>query len=102
MPGDAVRVVTDDRAIRALSSSDEMRDLLMDLAAPVVTRAQYAAPRRTGAGAASIRAEPVLDIDSWTVRIGWERVQYHMYFHERGTRYLPATNFLEESLEEGL
>jgi HK97 gp10 family phage protein len=96
---DNVRVVVGDRAIRALSSSNEMRDLLMDLAEPVVRGAQALAPKRSGRGAESIRAEPVRDGEAWTVRVSWTRDRYYMYFHDRGTVHMPAREFLERALE---
>lgn len=96
---DNVRVVTDERAVRALSSSNEMRDLLLELAEPVVARAKALAPKATGRGAASIRSEPVLDGDEWTVRVSWERDQFHMYFRDRGTVYQSGSEFLERALE---
>lgn len=102
MASEQVRVIVDERAVRALSSSDDMRDLLLEVAEPVVDRARMRAPKKTGRGAESIRSEPVLDMDAWTVRVSWEREQYHMYFRERGTRYQSADPFLEAALEEGL
>lgn len=97
-----VRVVTDERALRALSSSDDMRDLLMEEAEPVERRMEMLAPKRTGAGARSIRREPVLDVESWVVRISWTRDHYYLYFHDRGTVNMRATPFLEEALAEEL
>jgi len=100
MPDD-IRVVHDESAYRALMTSDDLRDFLMEEAAPVVERAKSPgyAPRRTGAGAESIRAEPVVDIDEWTVRVSWTRDRFYMYFHNEGTDRLRATNFLERALE---
>lgn len=98
-----VRVVIGDAAVRALSSSDEMRDLLLDLAEPVVREAKAGAPRKTGAGAASIRSEPVRDeFGHWTVRVSWGRDFYYMYFHERGWERNPGRDFLEQALERAI
>jgi hypothetical protein len=102
MPDSTVRVVLDERAIRALSSSDEMRDLLLEEAQPIATDAAVRAPKRTGAGAGSIRAESVVDFDEWTARVSWTRAHYYMYFHDRGTKYVQARRFLEEALEGAL
>jgi hypothetical protein len=96
---DNVRVVVDERAVHALTSSDEMRDLLLEVADPVVARAKFFAPKDTGRGAESITSEAVVDIDEWTVRVSWTRDQYHMYFRDRGTVYQTGTQFLERALE---
>ena len=101
MPDD-VHVVLDESAIRDLSASDEMRDALMDIADPVVLTARALAPKRSGRGAESIRAEPVFDSADreWTVRISWTRDHYYLYFHDHGTRQLPAREFLEAALRK--
>lgn len=77
----------------------EVRDLVMAAAdREAVPRAQAAAPKLSGAGAASIHAEAVLDGPEWTARISWERHRYYMDFHERGTRYLDPRPFLVPSV----
>lgn len=98
MPSD-VRVVLNDAAIAALADNPEVRDLLLKAAEPAVRRAQATAPHRTGLGAASIHAEAVLDGPGWTVRVGWERDRYYMFFHERGTKHLDARPFLVPGFE---
>jgi hypothetical protein len=101
MPDADVVVVLDEDGFRELRSSDDMRDFLMEQAGPVVERARLRAPKRTGRGAESIRAEPVMDsfLDEWTVRVSWTRERYYMYFHNEGTIYLPELGFLEAALE---
>lgn len=96
---DNVRVDVDVAAVRSIVSSDDMRDFLMEEAKPVVARAQLLAPKKTGAGAASIRSEPVVDFDEWTVRVSWDRDHYYLYFRDRGTVYQSAAPFLEQALE---
>ncbi|MET8908386.1 HK97-gp10 family putative phage morphogenesis protein [Micromonospora sp. NPDC004551] len=97
-----VRVDVHERAVREVASSEDLRDLLMETGEPIEQRAAGLAPKRTGAGAASIRREPVLDGFAWTVRISWDREHYYMYFHDRGTERLPARPFLEPALEAAI
>ena len=101
---DNVRVVLHHREIQALAASPEMRDELLDAAGPVVSRARAGAPKDTGEGAASIRADAVMDdaVNEWTVRISWTRQRYYMIFHDGGTKHLAARRFLEEALEGAL
>jgi HK97 gp10 family phage protein len=99
---DNVRVDVDEQAVHAVAASLDLRDLLMESARPIVGSAQALAPKKTGAGAESIRSEPVLDGDQWTVRISWDRAHFYLYFHDRGTVHLPARPFLEPALEAAL
>lgn len=101
MPED-VRVDVDKRAVEQLARSVDVRDLLLDSAEPIVGRARLGAPKASTEGAASIRAEPVLDGPDWTVRISWDRDHFYLYFHDRGTVRLPARPFLEPALEAAL
>ena len=89
-----VRVVLDEAAIRELARDPAMGPLLVEAADPDVARAYAQAPKRTGTGAASIHAEPVLDGPEWTARASWDQLHFYMRFHELGTRYLPARPFL--------
>ncbi len=93
------RVVVDDRAIEDLAGSLDVLQVLLDAADPIIDRAQGRAPKRTGEGAASIHGEPVLDGPDWTVRIGWDRDHFYLYFHDRGTEKLAARPILEPALE---
>ena len=53
------------------------------------------APKDTGAGAKSIRAELVTKgVDEPEVRVSWDRDHYYMAFPEFGTEDRPATPFL--------
>jgi HK97 gp10 family phage protein len=96
---DDVRIVVHQQAIDALAKDPDMRIELLDASVPVVDTARHEAPKRTGRGAASIRAEAVLDGPEWTVRISWDRERFYMYFKEKGTRQLPARPFLVPALE---
>lgn len=103
MPAEVVRTVVDESGVQELLSSEEMQDMLMRFAEPIVDRARGLAPKRSGAGAGSIRSEPFLVEGEWTVRITWERGFYYMYFQDQGTVVVPAQEFLENALEgEGL
>lgn len=102
MADDNVRVDVDEAAVEAVVRSVDMRDLLLEVAQPIEERVVAGAPKDTGEGAASIRREPVLDGPDWTVRISWDRAHFYMYFHDRGTRRLPARPFLEPALEAAL
>lgn len=94
-----VRVVLHHGAIDDLTLDPGIRAALLDAAIPVVSGARASAPKDSGRGAASIRAEPVLDGPEWTVRISWTRERFYMYFKERGTTSLPARPFLVPTLE---
>lgn len=97
MAGD-VRVLPRQREIERLATTIEMRDALLEAAAPAVREAQSHAPKRTGAGAASIRAEAVLDGPQWEARLSWDQLHFYMRFHELGDRILPARPFLVPAL----
>lgn len=84
----------DRRAIEALKTDDDVARALEHFAGPIVREAQAHAPKLTGAGAASIRAERTDDVNEETIHISWDRSHFYMYFHERGTRYLSARPFL--------
>lgn len=88
------KVVVHEAQVEALKRHPELPAHLRDITSPLVAKARSAAPKRTGAGAASIHAELVLDGDEWTALVGWDREHYYMRFHELGTRTLPARPFL--------
>lgn len=94
-----VRVRINQSAVLGLTADPKMRDLLLQSAGPLVSAAQGRAPKLTGLGAASIDAEAVPDRSGWTVHISWSRERYYMYFHEVGTKTLPARPFLASTLE---
>lgn len=97
---DPVRVEISEAGVQEVLYSDDVRDMLMDAAVPIVARAKARAPRKTGAGADSIRSEPVFDGFEWTVRVSWTRDAYYMYFHDQGTKFQRAQDFLGSALEE--
>jgi HK97 gp10 family phage protein len=94
-----VRVVLHHDEIAALLRDPGLPAELLAAAAPVARDAAGRAPHRTGAGAASIRAEAVLDGPEWTAQVTWDQLHFYMYFHERGTSRLSARPFLVPALE---
>ena len=71
-----------------------MGPALVEAAGPGVRQAKGQAPHRTGAGAASIGVEAVLDGPEWTAHASWDQLHHYMIFSERGTRFMPARPFL--------
>jgi HK97 gp10 family phage protein len=98
MSGDT-RVVLHHHEIEALLGDPEIRMALLEAAGPVVLDARAGAPKLTGRGAASIRAESVLDGPQQTVHVSWDRDHFYMSFQDLGTSRLPALHFLEDALE---
>lgn len=99
MPGRSdVRVVVHHDAIQRLLTSDDARDMLRDASHPVVAEARARAPKDTGAGARRIHTEMVLDRDEWDALISWDREHFYLYWHEKGSRQLPARPFLVPAL----
>lgn len=74
---------------------------IMDQVKPVVEEARENAPKLSGRGAASIRAEPNYENEP-SVRIGWDVEHFYMRFHEQGTKYLPARPFLVPAVDRYL
>ena len=99
---ESVRVVINERGIRDIVGSADVRDLLLEVADPIVDGARTLAPKRSGLGARSIHAEDVHDGFEWTVRIGWTTERYYMRFQDEGTQYIDARHFLELALEGAL
>lgn len=99
MAGERVRVIINDHAVHEIVGGLDARDLLLEVAEPIVAEAQVLAPKLTGRGAESIHSEDVHDGFDWTVRIGWSVDRYYMRFQDQGTEYIEARNFLELALE---
>jgi hypothetical protein len=73
-------VVLDLAAIAAVTREGWLRAGMIDEARPRVERARAAAPRLTGAGAASIHAETVMGPDGWEVRVSWDAAHAYMRY----------------------
>jgi HK97 gp10 family phage protein len=95
-----VTVVVDEQEVHRLVVSRDTRDLIHDRAKPVERAAKLAAPKDTGRGARSIRTEMVLDGDDWEAHTSWGWPDaFYMYWHEKGSRHMPARPFLEPALK---
>ena len=84
----------DQAAINALAK-DVLPQLLPTLGDDVAKRAARDAPKDSGAGARSIRAEIVGD----EIRVSWNRDHFYMFFHEVGTSKKSARPFLRPALD---
>jgi HK97 gp10 family phage protein len=98
MAGD-VRVVTRPVEIAAFAHADAMRKSMQSVGDGIASDAAAAAPRATGAGAASIHAVTVEDVNGWSVRVGWDPQHWYMAYHELGTEQLPARPFLRPAAD---
>lgn len=97
---DGFRLQLDADAIADLGFSDEVADLAQDVGDQVAERAAELAPKRTGAGAASIHAELGEDEDGAYADVSWDRDHFYMGFKELGTEHEPAQPFLRPALEQ--
>lgn len=71
-------------------------DLADQIGAEVEAVAEATAPKRTGAGAASIRATR----DGGSVIVGWDAAHHYLRFQDYvHSRYGHTTHFLERSLD---
>lgn len=83
------------QALEHLDELPEVLDAMQDAGELIAARARALAPKRTGAGAASIRGELVRDPIAGThVRVAWDRDHFYMYFAEVGTEHQRASPFL--------
>lgn len=96
---DQIRVTVDVAAVAELAGDPGVRAYMEQLGGQVAEAARSTAPRRTGAGAASIHAETDLGPSGWETRIGWDQLHAYMRFPDLGTRYMPADHFLEQALD---
>jgi HK97 gp10 family phage protein len=89
----------DDAAIRALGESADVQNALESVGRQVADRARAAAPKATGAGAASISHEVATDSDGTHVRVSWDNDHFYLIFSELGTSKMPARPFLRPALD---
>lgn len=93
-------VKLDRKAILAIRRSHEVTEALFRVGEAVADAARDAAPKATGAGAASIHAEPArLRNGVYNVRVGWDEDHFYMGFHELGTSRMSARPFLRPALD---
>lgn len=93
-----VDVTVHNDAIDHMLASGDVRDMLYDATHPVVLQARSRAPHDTGAGAAGIHTEMILTQGEWIALVSWEQQEFYMYWHEKGSRKLPARPFLVPAL----
>lgn len=94
-----VRFVYNEPELEALLQEPEVLNQMLELVEPVVMTGRMLAPKDTGAGAASIHAESVVDAQGPAADISWDREHYYMIFPHQGTKYMPPRPFLEDALE---
>ncbi len=94
------RVVPDARAIAGLADDAGMRAMLQRVGDDVADDAAAAAPKDTGAGAASIHAVVDSDSDGAYVDISWDRDHFYGLFAEVGTSHQSARPFLRPAVEK--
>ncbi len=93
------RVRLDQRAINDLASDGAVLAAIDEqVATPLAERMADAAPKDTGAGAASIASRP--DPDTPGFRVGWDREHFYLSFHELGTAQQPARPFARPAADE--
>lgn len=96
-----MRIEWNERELDRLLADPVLRDRAELVAGAVADLARGMAPRRTGQGAASIRATDVTFGETgWSVMVGADQLHAYMRFPDRGTRYIPAQRFLENAAEQ--
>jgi hypothetical protein len=93
------RMVLRQRELDAVLTDPWVGDMLLEYGDLVAYDAAGRAPKRTGAGAASIRPELVLDGPEVTAHISWSQDRFYMSFQDLGTGRIAAKHFLEHALE---
>ena len=93
------RVILNQTAIRSLRDDPGVKAGLGRAGDQVADRAASLAPKRTGAGAASISAEMGEDGDGAYDRVTWDAAHYYMFFQEVGTSKMSARPFLRPALD---
>ena len=89
----------DDGALTDLLHDSDTEALLQDAGDAVAGNAAEGAPKRTGAGAASIHAEVDSDTQSAYADISWDPQHFYMFFAEVGTEHESARPFLRPALD---
>jgi HK97 gp10 family phage protein len=87
-------------AIRDWAGGAAAEEVLRDLGEKIVADAQRDAPKRTGAGAASIAYEIDHDSKGAVVRVSWDKDHWYMIFAEVGTSKETARPFLRPAAEK--
>lgn len=85
-------------AVAALARDPQVLQDMQEVADAVAERMRQRAPRDTGAGAASIRAEFDAAIPGY--RVGWDEQHFYLGFYETGTEHQPARPFARPTADE--
>lgn len=91
-------VRVDDTAIRSLRDDVTTKAMLQRVGDAVAADAAAAAPKRSGAMAASIHAEVDEDSEGAYVNISWDNDHFYGLFVELGTSRQSAQPFLRPAL----
>lgn len=89
----------DDGALADLLHDADTEALMQFVGDAVAETAASLAPKRTGAGAASIHAEVESDDQSAYADISWTPDRFYMFFAEVGTEHESARPFLRPALD---
>jgi HK97 gp10 family phage protein len=95
-----VDVRWDRKAIAALAGETFMRRAVDDAGRDVAETARRLAPKRTGAGAASIFHKVEKDRFGWSAVVSWDRAHDYMFHVETGTSEMPARPFLRPAIKK--
>jgi HK97 gp10 family phage protein len=94
------RVEFNEAGFQELARSDEIRDAMLEAARThVVLPARSRAPKLTGFGASTIRAEAHMTPEGWEARVSWTRAAPYMRHQQFGTVRMNANPFLYSTLE---
>lgn len=94
-----MRIEWNRQEIQRMAGDPVLRQAARDVGVAIARDARAAAPKRTGAGAASLRSAEVLIDARWEIQVGADQLHAYMRFPDRGTRYIPAQFFLEHAAE---
>jgi HK97 gp10 family phage protein len=86
-------------ALGDLLHDSAIEALMQEAGDAVAANASSGAPKRTGAGAASIHAEVESDDQSAYADISWDPQHFYMFFAEVGTEHESARPFLRPALD---
>lgn len=92
-----MKVTIDPDFIKEWATSDDCRDLMLDVAHKVEGEFRDIVPRRTGNLAASAISVPIIEDGAWGALVD-TRI-YYAAFVEFGTRYMDAQYNLKHALE---
>lgn len=93
------RVVVDEASVAALATDPAVLAQVGNVADRVADAIASAAPKRTGAAARSVHAEPAPNpADGF--RVSWDRGHYYMSFQNDGTAHQRALHFVDQALSK--